>query len=347
MSSPSIPQPFLEAGRSWQPLPLPRISIAQARACTAIAQCLQQIPVDIGARWEARLRPVPPGDVSPPSAMPENRLVRIRWDGGVFHIQVPAASLHACLQAYVPDMPLPAVSGPLANAVLEGVLASVQQALGIAGAAISCLDSPASHASDPGMPGFLLELTGPGTTMPLTLLVHVDDAGLAALARHAARRPCLSNAIDLSDVPVTLLAVVGETQLEPAMIASLETHDAVLIERYFVTDGDTLPLQSASGWSLMSIIDDNGLCSTAEWHPDMLRSAARPPDVRLNFDIGHVMLPLQRLIELTQEEGLVAALPALSEINLRMDGTVIGQGELVELDGRPAVILLRRCDGPD
>ena len=327
----------LTSATPWRPLQLPRLGGLQAQACTAIAQRAWNVPIDIGVQWQARLRPVPAADPRL-GRLGGGQIIRLRWEGGVFHTRVPDALLVACAQALVPDIPLPGMPAAFAHTILEGALLGAQQALGLSGASLAMVDT--LPEADPALPGFLLELRGAGIDGVMVLPLQADADGVAALARHALSRPRTGNRIDIGLIQVTLRAVVGETSLPAGLVETLQHGDAVMIDRYHPTAGRMLPLRAASRWSLMANCDDHALCSAAIWQADTLREDdAVPGQGRMTFELGRVMLPLRQLLIAAQTSIPVATLPGDALLCVFFEGRRVGQGALADIDGRPAVVL--------
>lgn len=331
----------LASATPWQPLQLPRLTGLQAQACTAVAQRAWHVPIDIGVQWQARLWPVPATDPRVARQI-EGRIIRLRWEGGVFYMRVPDALLAACAQALVPDIPLPGMPAAFANTILEGALLSAQQALGLSGASLAMVE--AFPERDPAVPGFLLELQGAGLEGAMTLPIQADADGVAALARHAFLRPSVGNHVDIGAVPVTLRAIVGETNLSAEQVATLQHGDAVLIDRYHPAARQMLPLRAASGWSLMAVCDDHTLSSASLWQADRLCDDlldAAPGEGRMTFELGLVRLSLRQLLTAIQTHVAVAVLPGDAMLRVFFDGRPVGQGVLADIDGRLAVVLSR------
>jgi flagellar motor switch/type III secretory pathway protein FliN len=321
---------------SWRPIQLPRLSALHAQACTALAQRAWDVSIDAGVPWRAALTPVPSTD-SRFRSVSEGIVVRLRWEGGVFHLRMPPEMLAACAQSLVPDVPLPEMPTALVQLILEGVLVGVQQALGISGAAITCLDS--IPVADPAVPGLLLELQGVGVNGTLIVPIQTDAEGLIVLARYALRRSPPLNDIYVGDVPVTLRAVVGETMLSAEMVEALREGDAVIVERYHPADGKSLPMRTASGWSLMANCEHSALLSAGQWQPDSLQDAVPPDHGRMSFELGRAELQLHQLMEAAHTEIPLAALPGDVSVRIYFNDQPVGAGSLVEVDGRIAVLL--------
>lgn len=333
----------LVSATPWQPLPLPRMTGLQAQACTAVAQRAWHVPIDIGVQWQARLWPVPATD---PRCMRQvdGRIIRLRWGGGVFYAGVPDALLAACAQALVPDIPLPGMPAAFAHTILEAALLEAQQALGLSGASLAVVE--AFPDRDPAVPGLLLELRGAGIDGAMTLPLQTDADGMAVLARHAFSRPRVGNHIDIGTIPVTLRAIVGETSLTAKQVETLGHGDAVLVDRYHPAAGQMLPLRAVSGWSLLAICDDHALRSASIWQADHLCDQgpdAVPGEGRMTFELGLVRLPLHQLLMAIQAQVPLAALPGDAMLRVFFGDRLIGQGALVDIDGRLAVVLSSRA----
>lgn len=63
--------------------------------------------------------------------------------------------------------------------------------------------------------------------------------------------------------------------------------------------------------------------------------------VRITFDLGECTLPLHELSSLAAGYQFDLALPPQRTVNLRVNGARIGEGELIDIDGRIGVAITR------
>jgi type III secretion protein Q len=63
--------------------------------------------------------------------------------------------------------------------------------------------------------------------------------------------------------------------------------------------------------------------------------------VHLTFDVGQKTMTLKQLRQLAEGQALALDREIQSAVNIRANGATIGQGQLVDIDGRLGVLLNR------
>ena len=263
----------------------------------------------------------------------------------LFHC--PHALLVRLLKAHepalAPEAAPPGLLALLADTLLQPVLPVWQRAMGVPVRFTQLLPAQAV----------------PGDALRLQFGV-AGEAWRAALSggavadRLLAHWPAQPHALSRLTLPGRL--TVGATDLPAAVAASLRPGDAVLIQMR-PTGGTVLRL--AERWTA-SVRQDGGAAVLAEaLRPvrpidgDTMtmtnRADPRPGDaesleevpVRLSFDLGQLDLPLGEVRRLQAGSILPLARGLTELVEISANGRRVGAGELVDVDGVPAVRIVR------
>ncbi|HZY20517.1 MAG TPA: type III secretion system cytoplasmic ring protein SctQ [Ramlibacter sp.] len=329
-------------------LRLTRLSRNEAQARSAIAQRARGCRFGWAGRdWELTL--VPRSDVQPPE--PAHWTVQAQWAGADFALRLPAAAARGWIAARFPSLDAGELSDELAAAVLEtacgdllAMLSGLQrgpaQLLALTRDPVA-LDAP--HAFD-------VELRQDAGQVVRGSLA-TGSLGLMLVAGLLARTPPVTNALDADSLPVQLRAEIGGTWLPPEELRSLRIGDAVLLEDVFLTPDGHLCLTHEGG-AMRVRRDGAALVVTEAFTPkgstmpstptapagDQPLAADQLP-LRLAFDLGERQLTLGELRGLQVGQSIDLARPLSSAVSLRVNGALVGTGELVEIDGRLGVTI--------
>ena len=176
---------------------------------------------------------------------------------------------------------------------------------------------------------------------------HAVLDGGEAIDRILAAWSKRQNALAAVRVPTWLR--LGSSVLTIGILASLRLGDAVLVETHH---GGQFAVQFAGGWQAAARTLGNGVTlleKPAPW-PHADKETRMPPNegldidtlpVRLDFDVGHRELSLAELKVLQAGAVLSLGRPATELVEITVHGRRIGCGELVEVDGVPAVRIVR------
>lgn len=347
-----------------RPVVLPRLQRNEAQARTLLAQRAREVAISLhGKAWLLTLEPwVPAAALSLPSQ--DDWLVHLTWAGAPFELRLPASFCSAILSAEHEGLawsewPPAFVGGLLENLLQEvsghaalakrgavQVQAWVQQAAQVAGAG----------SASRGWPHTLgLTLQSPGTDAVGQVhgSLSTDTLGLMLAAGLAQSRPAATNNLDDDQLPLRLRVEVGVADLPARELAALVPGDTVLLSHNWVTQDAGVWV----GWDKMGL--------RAVWEQDHLRvthllntrgffmpnetQAAPEGDelhdvqevpVRLTFDLGERMLTLGELRALQVGQVLEMRRPLSQAVSVRVNGALIGSGELVDIDGQLGVTLV-------
>jgi len=345
-----MPSPHAPA--ALQPL---RLTRNEAQARTTIAQRAGGLPLRLGAAtWQARLHPV----ASPAGPAPDY-VVRLEWAGAALALCLPAAAIEQTLSSVLNGAALPPVPSTLADAVLEAGVAELLQSLQALGrGAPQLLDwGPASPAALQTLPPHAcdLSLAADDGIHAIAGSLHLDGLGLLLVAGLVGKRPPLPGPLDDSAPAVGLHAELGFTRLPASDVAALAPGDVVLMDACFASADRALWL-SADGVHGVHVHCPAPASEAAPprltviqpWTATMPASpeaSAAPAEtatldsvpVRLSFDLGEVSLTLAQLRALQPGQTVDLGHPLAGAVRIRANGALVGEGDLVEIDGQIGV----------
>lgn len=210
----------------------------------------------------------------------------------------------------------------------------------------------------------------------LLIRLATDALGLMLMAGLTARLPVAANAVPVEDLPVLLRAEIGFAWLNAQDIGTLKPGDTVLMTHVFLQQEQHLWLAVDGRWGMMvkpASSHNDGFevtqtfgCTDLSYlstftqsfmaHPD---SNALPADptanpasspastlaaiesvpFRVAFDLGERTMTLGEIKALQCGQPLTLDRPLSQAVSMRVNGMLIGQGELVEIDGRLGVAI--------
>lgn len=347
-------QPATAAAARPRPLPLARLSRNEAQALNQIAQRGRNVAIDLaGQVWKFALEPLPlTSGTQPACEQPGDFLVQALWAGALIDLQLPAHISRLLTAARFPDVDITALPGPFAAAALDLALdeaVAKLQSLNRGPLQIEqVLVQPSPHRNLPHH--FAFSLGRDGQVMRGSLCTNA--LGLMLLAGGVAACAPSVNLLEEDSLPMLLRAEIGTSDLPLEMVQQMAVSDTLLIEHCFIS-------QQGEIW-----LGQDGMGIRAQWqdskllvkHPLALTGTRMPNDkasppagdmplpldklpLRLSFDLGERMIPLGELKALQTGQCLDLGHPLTQAVTIRVNGAVIGAGELVEIDGRLGVTI--------
>ena len=349
--------------------PLPRLSRTEAQARTTIAQRGAHLPVPLGAAtWRAQLVPV----VHATPFLEPSYVIRMEWAGAAFALRLPASAVDQQVSASLNGASLPALPASLVDATVEAAMSALLDALqGLGRGTPALLSCRAATQDTAALPAHALELTlraEPGHET-IAAALHTDGLGLLLIAGLLASKPITAAQHDL-DIPLQLHAELGMTRLAAHEVSQLASGDVVLMDAFFVAPHRVLWL-SADGLhgvhAQLPASDNDAPPSSAhltiiqpwtahmptdidtETSPAAAATSGEAGDasslhtlpVRLSFDLGDVTLTLAQIQALQVGQTLDLGRPLHGAVRLRANGALIGEGDLVDIDGHIGVSVSR------
>jgi type III secretion protein Q len=340
-----------------RPLTFPRLTRSEAQALASLAtqgpgHLLDALPA--GQSGRLRLAPLPPGqDLQ--QAQGSQRL-HLEWAGGQMALDLAPWVIDRWLLMTLDVAESATLPAPFRQAALDHVIAWVAQALGGSGRGPAQLlrteSAPAARPAEaPHALAVDLELAE-GLTLPAVL--HVDSMALMLVGSLVQDAPASDDAPAMDELPVPLQLCIGQSLVPVQQLAQLRQGGLVIMSESFMQDGPGLQLRAASGhrqhWCLSARIDGPQLqllsaatiMNTPHNAPsdndDAIGSLDDMP-VLLSFDLGHKTVSLAQLRQLGEGQALPLDRPVQSGVTIRANGAVIGQGQLVDIDGQLGVLV--------
>lgn len=338
-----------------------RLSHAEAGARTTIAQRARAIPLRIGQMtWQLDLEPL----VEPPLSQPvESWLLEVAWGSTPFFLYLPADAVTQIVEPLVGGGALTELPAELAQVVLDAALSDtcrLLQALGHGTPRVERVNLDWAEVSKSCAHGFLLRLRSTQGSAAITGQLRTSASGLFFVAGLVGgRAPMASLAI-----PAPFRAEIGHAAMTADMLRSLETGDVLLMEHRYLgpqrvlwlrADGAGGPhvqippieagpaaptLTIIASWTdnMPNIDDDTDILTSLPVAADT-PTAASPDEIplRLTFDVGTVMLTLGEARALQPGQVIALGHPFAGGVSIRVNGMLIGEGELVEVAGELGV----------
>lgn len=331
-------------------LNLQRFSRTEAQARSLLAQRAQGVEITLaGARWQLSLEPS--GAAPAPLDGDDLWCVHGEWAGAPFELEIPAPAAGSWIRAKFPDLEVGALDAPFTAAALEAAAAEVLTGLAALQRGPARIDEIRHDPARLSLPHrFGLALFRDGDSVQMRLAT--SSLGLMLMSSLVARMPAVANPLDEDLVPMPLRAELGVTWLTAAELGALRPGDTVLIEHPFVDQAGELWL-GQERWGLRVRSEGAGFIVTQPFAPSgsemtatsTIASDADAPvaidsvPLRLAFDLGERNLTLGELKSLQVGQSLDLGRPLSGSVSLRVNGALIGSGELVEIDGRLGVTI--------
>lgn len=332
------------------PLPLARLSKNEVQARNLLAQRARDCDIELGGQsWLLSLEPWAVG-APLAQANAQDWTVQLQWAGAPFDVRLPASVCQTWMAASYPALDLPDLPDAFAAAALEATLVALMSAPKTLQRGAVRLESVQRQAV-------------PGRTLPQNFglrlrqgaqAVHgslsTDALGLMLMAGLVSDLPQAPNAVDEDALPMLLRAEIGAAVLSVDEIFELSLGDTVLIENCWLgQDGgvwlgwDRIGFRASLNDNQLVVTDTlsfRGLSMTTEnpTDSDQAVSLTSVP-VRLTFDIGERMVSLGQLKELQVGQSFDLTRPMNNAVRMRVNGALIGTGELVEIDGHIGVTI--------
>ena len=359
---------------SRQALSLARLSRNEAQARTQLVQRVRDCEVTVaGSPWHLTLLPL----LSPLDAQQEERLlVKAHWAGAEFYLLMPVNTAQVWIQSSFPEADLPTLPHTYLAMMLETALtdvcadlAGLQRGAARIDSTTSCTRAAFLTESSAHPHAFEMQLVGlQGSVL---LYLATNSLGLMLMAGLSARLPLATNTVPADALPVLLRAEVGFVWLNTAEFAELEQGDTVVLAHTFAHPdqrlwlsvnerlGVMVQLSAAPGNASFEVLQAFGQAdlsyfsaSTLAYVPPPMTPSPTPTAVsgakpttsaldaiafRLTFDLGERLMSLGEIKALQVGQLLTLDRPFSHAVNLRVNNTLVGQGELVEIDGRLGV----------
>jgi type III secretion protein Q len=307
--------------------------------------CRRRRPVEaawLGQPWRFQLQPHSP-------AAPGAWYVTCDWGGACVHLGLAPAAAERVAAGLLDGQALAGWAPELVLACLEcaveelslAIEAGTRKHLRLVGVG---RERPAALA---GLEAYgWVASCGPEQVCGELLLDAAASRYLAAVLRE---QPAEAADAPWDELHLRAGLVVGWVDLPAAALAGLAPHDVLVLDECLLS-ADSLLLQLAPGAGLRCELRGNELRVTQGVHDimsepeDAAQAAAailEDVPVRLTFDVGEREIALGELR--TLQPGYVFNLgrDPRGAVSIRANGRLVGEGELVDIEGRIGVSVLR------
>lgn len=369
---------------SSQALSMARLSRSEAQARTQLVQRVRDCEVTVaGSPYHLTLLPL----LAPWVAQHEEwLLVKAHWAGAGFSLLLPVNAAQAWIQSRFPELDLPTLPHAYLAMMLETALADVCTGLAGLQRGAARIDATTSSTSaaffaESSVYPHAFEMQLVGLQGSILLYLATNSLGLMLMAGLSARLPVATNTVPADALPVLLRAEVGCAWLNPAEFSQLEQGDTVLLAHTFAHPdqrlwlsvnerfGVMVQLSAAPGNASFEVLQAFGQAdlsyfsaSTLAYAPPPMTPSDTPTAVsgtnpatsvldaiafRLTFDLGERLMSLGEIKALQAGQLLALDRPLSHAVSLRVNNTLVGQGELVEIDGRLGVTVTALAGSTD
>ena len=346
-------------------LNLQRISKGEAQALSALAQSRAGTTL---TSWQGDgqllLRLTVYADSQPLLGEDACRL-DIEWAGASLQADFPAHALDTWLRIYLgtpSDVP---PDGAWRQAALNQACQWLTDALNTTGRGQALIrTSRAAHPWQPASARHSLLMTLEhhdalgAVTETFHGLLHVDALGLLLSVGLLPPAAVAESVLTPPELPISLYFGVGETDLPLAQLRELKPSDVVFFSRTLMTRDEVLTLRTESThgpwWTVSARLDYTELHilqgahimtandTTNDNTPAHEADESTPFEIdalpiRISFDLGHTTLTLGKMQSLQAGEVLSLARTVDDYVTIRANGSAIGTGQLVDIDGRLGV----------
>ena len=329
---------------SAKPLKFPAIARDTLSARNVL--CRRRRPVQAtwsGKEWSFALR------TNRTSTTDASWYVECDWGGARLFVALPeftAQELSAGLLGATPDLPLPP---ELVLACIEGALGDLCTSVEHATRKHVQLIGVASRA--PQAEGFercAWQASAGDDRLDGELLL--DAPAMRYLAAAFKEHPVERDEQRWQGLVVRASLLAGWVDLSQEAVAQLSLRDVIVLDESLISDNNNIVLQLGPGVGLRCELQGQQLRVTQGVHEimsepdDAAQTAAGILDgipVRLTFDLGDREIALAELQ--TLQPGYIFNLgrDPRGSVNIRANGKLIGEGELVDIEGRIGVCVLR------
>ncbi len=348
--------------REWEPVRLARRDEAMVRAANFILQRAHALPFDWGGRpWSITLLPADAVDGIPPSRVDVGTTwcLELLWGDAPFRLYVTRQAALAWLSDAYPDLDLPELPDLFVGAFLEAAGRAWLAPLSGLGRGELRVVRIEKAGNDTYLKeeAWCLQLKSEAASSraPIEAWFTTTRKGVAHLTACLQDWSPAPGPLGPESLPVVLRAEVGFTWRTAAEWADLNPGDAILVERPLLAPDGEMVL-TAGSLSLRARPEHGRLVVTSNWPVQPQGGGLMDPDdyddsdsgpldelrqvpLRVAFDVGEVRLTVAELENLQVGQALDLGRPLSEAVQVRINGTRVGWGELIDISGRLGVVL--------
>lgn len=346
-----------------QALRLPRLTRSETQALAALATPGAGVPIALpqGQKALLQLTPLAPGQDQ--AAAADTQRLHLEWGGGQMALDLTPSALDAWVQITLGTAGLVSLPDAFRQAAMEHVLQWLTSALD--GAARGPAQLQSVVAAGPGRPAEAPHALALGVQLEqgpaLSCTLHMDSLALMLVSSLARNLPATGQGPSLDQLPVALHLCVGQTALPLKQLRALKRGAMVWLSQSHLHSGQGVLLRTAIGarrfWSAPAVLQDGQLILTS--NPLTMTTPTDPTQasddtplsldempIHLSFDVGQKVLTLGQLRQLSEGHALPLDRDIQTAVSIRANGALIGQGQLLDIDGRLGV-LINQLHAPD
>ena len=327
---------------------LPKLSREELGYRNAIPQAPEAVSLQLaGGEWQLQ---VVRHDEATKAA--EGTRLEADWGGALFAVDVPADTVQRFLREAIPGAEAEELPEAVRLAALELLRGELEHSLSAKASSTRPLRLKSVGAVNGAAPwrhryGFRLSSNATGETIAGE--IGTDAAGLsyaAPLLKNARRVSAEPSASWIDALPIPLRLEAGSTVLARSELAEAQVGDLVLLDECFLSPEGEMSILVAPGAAFRARLDGSTFTVTqplgavmAETPNPAAGSAADRIPVRLTFDLGERSMTVAELRELKPGYTFDLGRDLRRAVSIRAQGQVIGEGELVEIDGTLGVAI--------
>jgi type III secretion protein Q len=285
--------------------------------------------------------------LTPASRVQSMLKIRLSAPGMSYGLELDEGFAQQLLQAWGLEGTLDSLPPSLQDALLAAALAPLAQQLPIAPIArISRRRAADPEAGCAARLGLWRET--PAAALPLANL-ELDANAADALIRLLQNTPACAAPSACSALPLAFTLSLDSVSLSASEIRELAIDDVLLLppsnaaDLIIVLKLNARPLASArlhdAQVIIEQILEQTMAADDPTPHSESAPSAIDPDalEIRLDFDLGSVSLPLGELRDLQPGYSFALDMPAGGRVRILAGSQIIGQGELVQIEQRLGV----------
>jgi type III secretion protein Q len=327
---------------------LPKLTREELGYRNAIAQAPDAMSVELaGSEWLLKLARTAPAPVAG-----ANR-IEIEWGGATFAADIPADTAQRFLRQMIPGAEAVELPENLRLAALEALRAELERGLTAKGSTPRPLRLKSlglvNGAAAPGHRyGFTLSSQATGETIAGDIATDVAGLSNAAPLLKAAKRAAADPAQDWIDaIAMPLRLDAGHTVVDSKELAQAAVGDLILFDECFLSPEGEMSIIAAPGLGFRARVEGQKITVTQPLGAFMPENTNTPAGgnaadripVRLTFDLGERSLTVAELRELKPGYTFDLGRDVRRAVSIRAQGQLIGEGELVEIDGTLGVAI--------
>jgi len=180
----------------------------------------------------------------------------------------------------------------------------------------------------------------------------VDERGLGFLANATRNIDKLPSDISLwNDIPITLQFVIGWTDIGIKNFQEIQRYDVILFDECLIYEKNIFYIKIGKRNAIEAHIDGRKISVIRglekimqEAETQISENQIDDIDIRISFDLGERCLSLAELRLLTPGYIFDLGRDLRKSVFIRANGKIIGEGELVDIDGQTGVSVLSFSD---